>query len=301
MSHTTEYIWTCKIGGPAIQFQSGADAPMRQAVQAAFKQVTGNDEVFCFSGWGGELTEPERAVVENRLPSDEYEAEWNRRAAVQAAQPEAVGWLPFDRSNPPDDGLMFVAVSAPETDCDVDDYGRTVGWHTGEVEQSVALVLFSPGEHGEHCFDPVDSWNAGKVPPDGWVTHYMPLHMPKTPTLAAAPTLASAPTPEPMSAPTAEPVCQTCNGHGMIGGPSFYAPDEGGVPCPDCATPPSAATPEPSDAERAHMVLRAARELCRIHAGECQVNEQDTWNLYAEQLKRDADAVLRAATKGGKL
>jgi|SRR5882672_1631116 len=29
-------------------------------------------------------------------------------------------------------------------------------------------------------------------------------------------------------------VCQTCNGHGMIGGPSFSQPDEGGVPCPDC-------------------------------------------------------------------
>ncbi|WP_417070767.1 hypothetical protein [Niveibacterium terrae] len=34
---------------------------------------------------------------------------------------------------------------------------------------------------------------------------------------------------------SAEPVCSTCGGHGMIGGPSFYAPDEGGVPCPDCA------------------------------------------------------------------
>jgi len=30
-------------------------------------------------------------------------------------------------------------------------------------------------------------------------------------------------------------VCQSCNGHGMIGGPSYYAPDEGGEPCPDCA------------------------------------------------------------------
>ncbi|WP_070108637.1 hypothetical protein [Burkholderia plantarii] len=37
------------------------------------------------------------------------------------------------------------------------------------------------------------------------------------------------------AAPVAEPVCATCNGNGMIGGPSFYAPDEGGVPCPECA------------------------------------------------------------------
>lgn len=28
--------------------------------------------------------------------------------------------------------------------------------------------------------------------------------------------------------------CQTCNGHGMIGGPSYREPDEGGEPCPDC-------------------------------------------------------------------
>lgn len=31
--------------------------------------------------------------------------------------------------------------------------------------------------------------------------------------------------------------CQTCNGHGMVGGPSFREPDEGGEPCPDCQQP----------------------------------------------------------------
>lgn len=35
----------------------------------------------------------------------------------------------------------------------------------------------------------------------------------------------------------AQPKCQTCNDNGMIGGPSYYQPDEGGEPCPDCATP----------------------------------------------------------------
>ncbi|MHA3905192.1 hypothetical protein ACTPOE_16930 [Castellaniella sp. WN] len=29
--------------------------------------------------------------------------------------------------------------------------------------------------------------------------------------------------------------CQTCGGRGWVGGPSYYAPDEGGEPCPDCA------------------------------------------------------------------
>jgi hypothetical protein len=36
-----------------------------------------------------------------------------------------------------------------------------------------------------------------------------------------------------------QPKCQTCNGHGMIGGPSYYQPDEGGERCPDCAEQPS--------------------------------------------------------------
>ena len=44
-------------------------------------------------------------------------------------------------------------------------------------------------------------------------------------------------------------VCQTCNGYGMIGGPSYYAPDEGGEPCPDCATKLNAA-PERRSASR---------------------------------------------------
>lgn len=45
-------------------------------------------------------------------------------------------------------------------------------------------------------------------------------------------------------------VCATCNGHGMIGGPSYYAPDEGGEPCPDCA-----ASPQPvAQTERALLV-----------------------------------------------
>jgi hypothetical protein len=39
--------------------------------------------------------------------------------------------------------------------------------------------------------------------------------------------------------PLPAPPCATCNGHGMIGGPSFYAPDEGGEPCPDCSPAPT--------------------------------------------------------------
>ena len=38
-------------------------------------------------------------------------------------------------------------------------------------------------------------------------------------------------------APVQQPKCKTCNDNGRIGGPSFYAPDEGGEPCPDCSAP----------------------------------------------------------------
>jgi len=45
----------------------------------------------------------------------------------------------------------------------------------------------------------------------------------------------------------ASPKCATCDDNGRIGGPSFYAPDEGGEPCPDCAQPSPA--PELDDQE----------------------------------------------------
>jgi hypothetical protein len=62
-------IWTCKIGESEFD-HSGMDSPMREAVREAYKRVTGVEAEFLFSGWGGELTEPERAVVENRCPVD---------------------------------------------------------------------------------------------------------------------------------------------------------------------------------------------------------------------------------------
>jgi len=65
---TTTKIWECKIG-EVDSVAGGADYPMRQAVAAAYREVTGSEPVFIFSGWGALLTEAERAVVENRLPA----------------------------------------------------------------------------------------------------------------------------------------------------------------------------------------------------------------------------------------
>lgn len=56
-------------------------------------------------------------------------------------------------------------------------------------------------------------------------------------------------------------------------------------------TPQPAALPELPDA----AVLAAARELCKIHAGQCGVDYDDTWAIYSEQFKADARACLEAA------
>lgn len=66
-----EAIWSCKIGETdRALLPSGSDGPMRDAIAAAFYALTGHPPHFLFSGWGAELTEPERAVVENREPKE---------------------------------------------------------------------------------------------------------------------------------------------------------------------------------------------------------------------------------------
>lgn len=48
----SEKIWTCKIGSvDDNELPDGADAPMRQAVQRAYFEMTGRCPGFTFSGW----------------------------------------------------------------------------------------------------------------------------------------------------------------------------------------------------------------------------------------------------------
>lgn len=66
-----EKVWECSIGGPIPHgLPSGADLPMRIAIGRAFKAITGVEAQFTFSGWGGTLTEWQRAVVEERELND---------------------------------------------------------------------------------------------------------------------------------------------------------------------------------------------------------------------------------------
>jgi len=58
-------IWDCKIGEiEAAKLPLGSDSPMRQAVKKAYFELTGQEPNFVLSGWGGELTDMEREIVE---------------------------------------------------------------------------------------------------------------------------------------------------------------------------------------------------------------------------------------------
>lgn len=70
-----EHIWYCKVGGEIDDesWEPGGtytpdDHTLREPVERAYQERFGVEPEFCFSGWGAELTESERAVVENRLP-----------------------------------------------------------------------------------------------------------------------------------------------------------------------------------------------------------------------------------------
>lgn len=62
-------IWECKIGEvDSADLPKAADGPMQSAVRKAYQELTGREPTFTFTGWGGSLTESERAVVEDREP-----------------------------------------------------------------------------------------------------------------------------------------------------------------------------------------------------------------------------------------
>lgn len=65
-------IWECKIGeADDALLPAGCDLPMRKAVARAYKEITGQDPNFIFSGWGAELTVIERELVDETHPLPE--------------------------------------------------------------------------------------------------------------------------------------------------------------------------------------------------------------------------------------
>lgn len=62
-------IWECKIGiAGDVKLPPGADGPMRDAVARAYRELTGQDAEFLFSGWGAELSRGEQEVVNEKGP-----------------------------------------------------------------------------------------------------------------------------------------------------------------------------------------------------------------------------------------
>ncbi|MCK5600722.1 hypothetical protein KAR91_02565 [Candidatus Pacearchaeota archaeon] len=58
-------IWGCKIGGvDESKLSEGADAPMRKAVRKAYLELTGEEDAFCFAGWGAELDPIEQEILD---------------------------------------------------------------------------------------------------------------------------------------------------------------------------------------------------------------------------------------------
>lgn len=119
-------IWYCKIGEVPEEllhreWPTGADSPMRDAVSEAFRQITGEPPMFIFSGWAAELTEYERAVVENREPDPEViRADLQRELAILPSAEQS-------NSLPPEIGaLIDEALTFSHQDCgerDEDGYG----------------------------------------------------------------------------------------------------------------------------------------------------------------------------------
>lgn len=65
-------IWSCKIGEcEEGDLPFGSDGPMREAVEEAYKKITGKEPDFLFSGWGGKLDEYERMVVDETQKREE--------------------------------------------------------------------------------------------------------------------------------------------------------------------------------------------------------------------------------------
>lgn len=58
--------WGCKIGEIARSaLPMGADAPMRRAVAAAYRELTGEEPDFIYSGWAAELDNYERQAQDS--------------------------------------------------------------------------------------------------------------------------------------------------------------------------------------------------------------------------------------------
>lgn len=112
-------VWDCQIGGiDRKALRPGSDAPLRQAVEAAFLDLTGKEAEFCFSGWGGKLTAVQLNIVrpaEFPLPERESSADMLARVGTDAQ-------------------LWARAFLAMDFEPDSIDEGLLIGWFANAIE-----------------------------------------------------------------------------------------------------------------------------------------------------------------------
>lgn len=114
-------VWDCQIGGiDRATLPRGADAPMRKAVEQAFRNLTGKDAEFCFSGWGGKLTRLQLNVVR----PDEFPLS-DRGKESSADMLARIGT---------DAQLWARAFLAMDFDPDSIDEGLLIGWFANAIE-----------------------------------------------------------------------------------------------------------------------------------------------------------------------
>lgn len=62
------YVWECAVGGRSpVIVPNGGDFPMRQAVEKAFFDLTGQNPEMCYSGWGRKFTDKVSPAVQDVL------------------------------------------------------------------------------------------------------------------------------------------------------------------------------------------------------------------------------------------
>ncbi|WP_233154808.1 dATP/dGTP pyrophosphohydrolase domain-containing protein [Candidimonas nitroreducens] len=78
------------------------------------------------------------------------------------------------------------------------------------------------------------------------------------------------------------PACQTCGGSGWIGGPSYYQPDEGGEPCPDCA--------QGREGAEQMVPYASAKHWHDLYRAECRKRQDDAAGYGSQIQDFEADA-----------
>lgn len=67
------------------------------------------------------------------------------------------GWSAFSYREPPKAELYWLRIATPIIDCDVDDYGQTIGWPTGELAEEIRLAFLEIDPDGLPTCTPLDT------------------------------------------------------------------------------------------------------------------------------------------------